>query len=315
MTFDLIAMGRIGVDLYPEQMGPLTGVSTFAKSLGGSAANVAVAAARYGVDTALVTRVGNDALGRYLIDALHEFDVDDRWVGVDHQYQTPVVIAELDPPEDPGMTFFRWPSAPDLQIESGDLDRDSIERARLLWVTGTGLSAEPSRSTTLAAMKWAQRSPVTRCILDLDVRPQLWEEPELLGSQLREAAPLASIVVGNRAEMEAATGTSDPEAAAEELLAAGVEIVIVKRGAEGVYVAMEDDRVEVPPIRVDVVCGLGAGDAFGGALCFGVLEKWPIAETVSFANAAGAIVASRLACADAMPGETEVRELLETVDA
>jgi 5-dehydro-2-deoxygluconokinase len=308
---DVLTMGRIGVDLYPEQSGvPLAEVRTFAKSLGGSATNVAVAAARLGRASAVITKVGADGFGAYARAALEGFGVDSRWVGTDLVLNTPVVFCELDPPEDPPLLFYRQPSAPDIQLRLDELDVEAIREVPLFWMTGTGLSAEPSRGTTVGALRARGRRAIT--VFDLDWRPMFWSSPEQAARCYRAALDHATVAVGNQAETLVAVGTSDPATAARRLLDLGVELAVVKRGRDGVLVASSaaagaaPEIVEVPPVVVKVVCALGAGDAFGGALCHGLLAGWEPAEAVAFANAAGAIVASRLACADAMPTAAEI---------
>jgi 5-dehydro-2-deoxygluconokinase len=312
MTFDLITMGRVGVDLYPEQIGVrLADVQTFAKSLGGSATNVAVAAARLGVRSAVITKVGDDPFGPYVREALEDFDVDSRWVGTHPTLRTPVVFCEIFPPDDFPLLFYREPTAPDMTLDAGELDFEAIRSAKVFWTTGTGLSDEPSRSATLAALaarQDADEGAIT--IHDLDHRPMFWPDESEAGHWAREALAHATVAVGNRDEVAVATGTRDPDAAADALLEMGVRIAIVKRGPEGVLAATEDERVEVPPVRTEVVNGLGAGDAFGGALVHGLLEGHGLRETIELANAAGALVASRLACADAMPTLGELEALV-----
>jgi 5-dehydro-2-deoxygluconokinase len=307
---DVLTMGRIGVDLYPEQSGvPLAEVRSFAKSLGGSATNVAVAAARLGRTSAVITKVGADGFGAYARAALVGFGVDTRWVGTDPDLNTPVVFCELDPPEDPPLLFYRQPSAPDIQLRLEELDLEAIRRAPLFWMTGTGLSAEPSRAATIGALRARGRRAIT--VFDLDWRPMFWSSPEEATRCYLAALEHATVAVGNQAETLVAVGTAEPAAAARRLLDLGVELAVVKRGRDGVLVAAAGGEViEVPPLVVEVVCALGAGDAFGGALCHGLLAGWPPAEAVAFANAAGAIVASRLACADAMPTAAEIEAAL-----
>ncbi|MFF3374927.1 5-dehydro-2-deoxygluconokinase [Streptomyces sp. NPDC002680] len=309
--FDLVTMGRIGVDLYPLQSGvPLTLVQTFGKFLGGSAANVAVAAARLGRSSAVVTRTGTDPFGDYLHQALREFGVDDRWVTPVDGLQTPVTFCELFPPDDFPLYFYRRPTAPDLRIRTEELDFFGIRAARVFWITGTGLSEEPSRSATLAALKARDRSSGTT-VFDLDWRPMFWRDPEEARPYYAEALRHATVAVGNLDECEIATGVREPRACAEELLAAGVELAVVKQGPKGVLAVHRDGTTaEVPPVPVEVVNGLGAGDAFGGALCHGLLSGWELERTMRYANAAGALVASRLACSSAMPTESEVDGLL-----
>jgi 5-dehydro-2-deoxygluconokinase len=296
---DLITMGRVGVDLYPEQIGvSLAEVRTFAKSLGGSATNVAVAAARLGANAAVITKVGDDPFGPYVRSALRGFGVDDRWVGTHPTLRTPVVFCEIHPPDDFPLLFYREPQAPDMTIAPGELDLDAIRAARVFWTTGTGLSAEPSREATLAALH-ARDGGIT--VHDLDHRPMFWADESEAGRWARAALAHATVAVGNRDEVAVAVGTRDPYEASEALLELGATIAIVKRGPEGVLARTRDELVEVEPVPVDVVCGLGAGDAFGGALVHGLLHEWGLERTIRLANAAGAYVAARLACADAMP--------------
>ncbi|MEU0243356.1 5-dehydro-2-deoxygluconokinase [Streptomyces sp. NPDC006235] len=313
--FDLITMGRIGVDLYPLQTGvPLPQVETFGKFLGGSAANVAVAAARLGRRTAVITRTGNDPFGTYLHEELTSFGVDDRWVTPVDAHPTPITLCEIFPPDDFPLYFYRRPKAPDLEIHTDELDFFAIRGARIFWITGTGLSEEPSRSATLAALKARDKAGIT--VFDLDWRPMFWADPEEARPYYREALRHATVAVGNLDECEIATGVREPQACADALLEAGVELAVVKQGPKGVLAVHRDGtRAEVPPVPVEVVNGLGAGDAFGGSLCHGLLAGWDLEKTMRHANAAGALVASRLACSSAMPAESEVEDLLATVSS
>jgi 5-dehydro-2-deoxygluconokinase len=301
---DLITMGRVGVDLYPEQIGvPLADVKTFAKSLGGSSTNVAVAAARLGLRTATITKVGDDPFGPYVRDALRRFGVDDAFVGTHPTLRTPVVFCEVHPPDDFPLLFYREPTAPDMTLSADELDFDAIRAARVFWTTGTGLSAEPSREATLAALA-AREGGIT--IHDLDHRPMFWSDESEAGHWARAALRHATVAVGNRDEVAVAVRTRDPYAASAALLELGVALAVVKRGPEGVLARTRDELVELPPVPVEVVNGLGAGDAFGGALVYGLVNAWPLERTIRLANAAGAFVAGQLACADAMPSLADI---------
>ncbi|WP_018568392.1 5-dehydro-2-deoxygluconokinase [Streptomyces sp. PsTaAH-124] len=310
MVYDVITMGRIGVDLYPLQTGvPLSRVSTFGKFLGGSAANVAVAAARLGRRTAVITRTGDDPFGDYLHEALRGFGVDDRHVTAVPGLPTPVTFCEVFPPDDFPLYFYRRPKAPDLEIDAHDLDLAAVADARVFWVTGTGLSEEPSRTATLAALAHRARSGHT--VFDLDWRPVFWTDPAAARPFYAEALRHATVAVGNLDEVEVATGVREPRAAARALLDAGAELAVVKQGPAGVLALDRAGRAaEVPPLPVEVLNGLGAGDAFGGSLCHGLLAGWDLAHVMRYANAAGAIVASRLECSSAMPDAAEVESAL-----
>ena len=312
-VFDVLTMGRVSVDLYPEQSGvPLAEVRTFAKSLGGSPTNVAVAAARLGRKAAVITQVGMDGFGPYVRGALRQFGVDDRFVGTDPELRTPVVFCELHPPDRFPLLFYRQPTAPDIRLRLEELDLEAIRRARIFWTTGTGLSDEPSCTATLGALEARGRGGIT--IHDLDFRRSLWPDPESAGAYQRCALKLATVAIGNLEEVSVAVGDVSPETAAGRLLDLGPELAIVKLGHQGVIVAWDRERTRVDPVAVEVVNGLGAGDAFGGAVCHGLLAGWDPVRVVRFAAAAGAFVAARLACADAMPTEGEVLRLLETAE-
>jgi len=313
--FDVLTMGRIGVDVYPLQTGvPLRKVESFGKFLGGSPTNVAVAAARYGRRSAVITRTGEDPFGEYLHDALRAFGVDDRFVTAVAGLPTPVTFCEIMPPDDFPLYFYRFPKAPDMEIAADELPLEAIRSARVFWVTGTGLSQEPSRAATLAALEARGRSDFT--VLDLDYRPMFWSSSEEAREWVGRALGHVTVAVGNLEECEIAVGERSPRAAAHALHERGVDVAIVKQGPKGVLASDGRREVEVPPVPVEVVNGLGAGDAFGGALCHGLLEGWDLERTMRFCNAAGALVASRLACADAMPNASEVEALMgEAIDA
>ncbi|MEU9284747.1 5-dehydro-2-deoxygluconokinase [Streptomyces sp. NPDC048275] len=314
-SFDVITMGRTGVDIYPLQIGvPLERVESFGKFLGGSATNVAVAAARLGRSTAVITRTGQDPFGRYVHEALKGFGVDDRWVSPVADHPTPVTFCEIFPPDDFPLYFYRRPKAPDLEIRTEELDLDAIRSTLVFWITGTGLSEEPSRSATLAALEARAKRGIT--VFDLDWRPELWndtarKDPGEARPYYAEALRHTTVAVGNLDECEVATGVREPRACAQALLDAGVELAVVKQGPKGVLAVHRDGTVaEVPPTPVEVVNGLGAGDAFGGSLCHGLLAGWDLEQIMRYANAAGALVASRLACSSAMPTQDELRDFL-----
>ena len=308
-AFELVSMGRTGVDIYPLDHGVgLEDVQTFQKFLGGSATNVAVAAARYGRRSALVTRTGQDPFGRYVRLEAERLGVDPSFIVAGEGPPTPVTFCEVFPPDDFPLYFYRYPTAPDLQLTVDDLPLDAIRDAAVFWATVTGLSQEPSRAAH--AVAWEQRARRRHTILDLDYRPMFWADPSEATEQVGKALQHVTVAVGNREECEVAVGETDPQRAADALLERGLEIAVVKQGPKGVLAATADERVEVPPFPVDVVNGLGAGDAFGGALVHGLLAGWDLRRILEFANVAGALVAGRLECSTAMPDEAEIQQAL-----
>jgi 5-dehydro-2-deoxygluconokinase len=308
--YDALVIGRSGVDVYPLQTGVgLENVTSFGKFLGGSAANVSVAAARLGNRSALISGVGDDPFGRFVRAELARLGVDNTYVGTHDEYPTPVTFCEIFPPDHFPLYFYRKPSAPDLQIRPDEIDAEAVRTARLYWSTVTGLSEKPSRSAHFAAWEARARAPLT--VLDLDYRPMFWATPADATEQVQRALGQVTVAVGNREECEIAVGESNPHKAADALLDLGVELAIVKQGPRGVLGKTKHSSVTVPPNEVDVVNGLGAGDAFGGSLIHGLLRNWPMEKTLRYANAAGAIVASRLECSTAMPTADEVAALAE----
>nr|WP_217274864.1 5-dehydro-2-deoxygluconokinase [Rathayibacter sp. VKM Ac-2835] len=305
-----MTIGRVGVDIYPLQDGlGLEDVETFGKYLGGSAANVAIAAARHGHSAALISRAGDDPFGRYVKRELVRLGVSDEFVGTEPDLATPVTFCEIFPPDDFPLYFYRKPKAPDLAITAQSLDLDAIVRAKVYWSTVTGLTEEPSRSAHFVAWQARDRRPFT--VLDLDYRPMFWPSPERASQEVAKALEWVTVAVGNREECEVAVGETDPSRAADALLDRGVELAIVKQGPRGVLAKTRSETVEVAPFPVQVVNGLGAGDSFGGALLHGLVEGWDLERILRFANVAGAIVASRRECSTAMPSTAEVEAFLE----
>ncbi|MFZ0173550.1 MAG: 5-dehydro-2-deoxygluconokinase, partial [Acidimicrobiales bacterium] len=298
-------MGRVGVDIYPLEIGvALEHVTKFGRFLGGSATNVAVAAARHGRRSAVITRTGDDPFGRFVRTALAQLGVDDAFVATVPDRATPVTFCEIFPPDHFPLFFYRFPKAPDLEIRPEELDLGAIKDAGVFWITVTGLSQQPSRTAHHAALAARGRRPFT--VLDLDYRPVFWESRAAAREQIADVLALVTVAVGNLDETRTAVGEDEPERAARALLERGVELAVVKQGPAGVMAMTHDEVIRLPPVPVKVLNGLGAGDGFGGALCHGLLAGWPLERTLRFANVAGAIVASRLECSTAMPTTKEV---------
>lgn len=309
-VFDVVTVGRIGVDVYPLQTGvSLKEVTSFGKFLGGSSTNVAVACAKYGLNTTTITGVGADPFGEYLIDEAARLGVDNSFIQIIDEYATPVVFCEIFPPDNFPLYFYRKPKAPDMCIKFTDEQLEAVANAKIFWFTLTGLSEEPSRSEHIKALNF--RNKKTHTIVDLDYRSMFWNSVEEAREQVNNILDKVTIAIGNKEECFVAVGESDPHRAADALLARGIALAIVKLGPEGVMAKTSSETVIVPPHYVDVVNGLGSGDAFGGALCYGLSQGWDLKHILEFANVAGAIVASRLDCSTAMPTLEEVNMILE----
>jgi 5-dehydro-2-deoxygluconokinase len=293
-VIDAVVLGRVGVDLYPNELEtPLSEVRTFTRFVGGFAGNVATGLARLGVRVAIVSRVGAEGHGDYVRAWLAGEGVDVRFLATDPYWPTPPTFCEVWPPDRFPITFYRRPTAPDWQLSPGDFDAEEVAGARLLYATGTGLAQSPSRETTLAALRVHRGTTV----FDLDWRPTLWDEPPQYPALAAEAAAAADIVIGNEEEVDAAQLADAPT-------------LVVKRGERGAVVRDRGAETEVPGLPVEVVNGLGAGDAFAAALGHGLLRGLPLVEAVRCGTVAGAIVASRLACSEAMPRLDELEAAL-----
>ena len=310
IPFDVLTIGRVGIDLYPLQSNvSLDKVEAFKKGIGGSPTNVAIAAARHGLQAAVITRTGIDPFGQFIKDELTRLGVSDEFVFGVKGLNTPVVFAEIFPPDSFPLYYYREPIAPDLIIEPQELDLEAIKRAKIYWSTLTGLSEEPSRSAHHAA--WNARAAGALTVLDLDYRPTLWESPDAASAQISKALEKVSIVIGNLEECKLATSESDPDRVANAFLDKGAEIAVVKMGPKGVLAKSHNETVIKLPHPIKVLNGLGAGDSFGGAFCYGLLEGWDLDRVITFANMAGAINASRSDCSTAMPTTQEVVSALK----
>ncbi|EEH65532.1 MAG: 5-dehydro-2-deoxygluconokinase [Actinomyces urogenitalis] len=308
---DVLTIGRCGIDVYPLQTGVgLEDVESFGKFLGGSPTNVAVAAARYRHRSAVITGVGDDPFGRFVRREMRQLGVYDDYVVTKADFLTPLTFCEIFPPDNFPLYFYREPSAPDLELTQSDIPADAVREAEIFWISATGLSKEPSRAAHHAALDARERKRLT--IMDLDYRASFWNSEEEAHARVFEALSKVNVAIGNREECRIAVGETDPERAADALLDAGVEIAVVKQGMYGTLAKTRQERIEMPVTPATTLNGLGAGDAFGGAICHGLLSGWSLEKTIFAASTAGAIVASRLECSTAMPTEPELLEMMRT---
>ena len=286
---EIVVMGRLSADIYEQR--------NFTRYVGGFAGNVSTGLARLRVATAIVSKVGNDGHGEFIRDFLSREGVDVRWLGIDHSLNTPVVFCEIWPPDRFPLLFYRTPTCPDWELTTDDFDLNAVADVSVLLVSGTGLARANSRAAHEAAL---QRHRHT-AIFDLDYRPSFWSTPAAYQEAVQGVLPLADIVVGNEDEVRAATGATDPREGIKTLRAVGPRILVLKRGGEGAVLFDNERVLAVPPVKMDVVNGLGAGDAFLAALAHGVLRGLDLGIAVRRANWAGAFVASQIPCSEAMP--------------
>jgi len=300
-------LGRVLVDLYAEQLHtPLARVQSFRKYLGGSAGNTAFGLGRLGAWAGLISRVGPDEFGDFLLAELQGAGVDTEMVRRDPRYPTALAFGALFPPGDSKVLFYRKPCA-DNHLEIGDIIEERL--GGMLVVAATALAESPVREAALYALHINRRRGGVN-VVDVDWRPGLWADPRAALPYYRAALGLTDIVLANEAELAFAGESDDPPTAAANILALGPRQVVAKRGGAGVLIFGEGGPLQVPPFRVEVMNTLGAGDGFGAAYCFGLLQGWPTERCATFAAAAGAIVVSRHSCSQAMPTRAEVEQLM-----
>jgi len=319
---DLICMGRIGIDLYSGEPGrELEYVATFHRYPGGTPGNVAIGAARLGLDVALFSRVGHDPLGTYLESTLRQEGVGTLLLRKDRHHLTGLVIIEVKPPESRTCLFYRENCA-DSQMRREDIDEDALARSKALLVTGTALSQEPICATTHHAVSVA-RNKKTKVVLDIDYRPVLWDltgkadgsnryvDSPRVTSELSKIIDKADLIVGTEDEIRIAGGTRDVDKSLSGIREKTDAVVVVKHGDAGCTVYQRGHApIASLPFRTEVVDQLGAGDAFLAGFLFRWLRDGPYEECAMYGNANAALKVTRHGCALAMPTHEELLEFL-----
>jgi 5-dehydro-2-deoxygluconokinase len=306
MTYDVLAIGRSSIDLYAHEVGrAIADVRSFDAYVGGCPTNVSVGTRRLGLRSALLTAVGDDQVGDFVTAFLDREQVDTQFIPRKAGHRTSAVILTIQPPDKFPLTFYRDNCA-DRALTIDDVARAPISDSRVVFVTGTGLSHEPARQATLGAAA-AARSTGVPVVVDLDYRPDQWEDAAVFSAQMRLLLRSATLAVGTEEELAAASGAADVGAGAAALLACGLEALVLKRGARGSTVFRPGaSPTDAPPFPVDVLNVLGAGDAFASGFLYGYLQGWPLERAARMGNACGAIVVTRHGCANFMPTLDEV---------
>lgn len=327
--YDLIAMGRSSIDLYANDVGsPFVDIKSFGAYVGGSPTNIAVGTRRLGLNSALLTAVGQDPVGDFILNFLAKEGIDTQFIPRKADSRSSAVVLGIEPPDKFPLVFYR-DNAADIQLTIDDVLATPIQQARVLEISGTGLSKDPGRSATFFAAEQAQSAGVT-VIMDLDFRADQWHDPRAYGVATRTILPLVNIAIGTEEEINAAmlteatqltiidsqisapTVQGDLDANIAALLAHGLEAVVVKRGAKGasVFPAGQPPR-HIPGFPVDIYNILGAGDAFASGFIYGYLKGWDWYRSGRMGNACGAIVVTRHGCANFMGYEEEVLQFIE----
>ena len=309
--FDVLTMGRSSIDLYAHQIGvPMTEVTSFDAYVGGCPTNIAVGTRRLGLRSALLTAVGADEVGDFILNFLDRETIETRFIPRKPGRRTSAVLMSIQPPDKFPLTFYRDNCA-DRELTIEDVDRAPVADAEILVVTGTGLSHEPSRGATMHAAARASAASTT-VLVDIDYRPDQWPDRRTFASNVQALLRQADYAIGTEEELSAAVdGAVRGDDAAAVVLALGPGALIVKRGGAGATVYTSGDSgpacIDVPPFPVEVLNVLGAGDAFASGFIFGLRQAWSLARSARVGNATGAIIVTRHGCANFMPTWAEVQ--------
>jgi 5-dehydro-2-deoxygluconokinase len=329
-TYDLVNMGRSGLDLYSNDVGaPFEQITSFAAYVGGSPLNICVAARRLGLKTALLTAVGSDPPGDFILHFLNGEGVETGYIPRKPGRRTSAVVLGIEPPDKFPLVYYRDNCA-DIALTIDDVLAAPIADCRVFQFAGTNLSLEPSRSATLFGAESA-RSAGAKVVLDVDFRPDQWHDVRAFGVQIRAALRLVDVVIGTEDEINAAVMTDpsqmrvthsqvsdtqvagDTARAVNTILRMGPEALVLKTGARGARVYLRTgERIEVPGYPVEVYNILGAGDAFGGGFLYGYVHGWGWYRSARLGNACGAIVVTKHGCANFMPRMDEVTAFVST---
>lgn len=328
-AFDLITMGRSSIDLYANDIGvPFPDIKSFAAYVGGSPTNIAVGTRRLGLKVALLTAIGQDPIGDFILTFLERENVDISFIPTKPSARSSAVVLGIEAEDKVPLVFYRS-NAADIQLTIDDVLGTPIAESKAFAFVGTNLSEDPSRSATFFAVEQARTADVT-VFCDLDFRADQWHDPLAFGVAIRSILPLVNVAFGTEEEILAAMLTDpeklriersqitapevigDLEAAIAALLAAGPEALVVKRGATGCTVYLQEgEAVDVPGFPVKVFNVLGAGDAFASGFIYGHIKGWDWYRSARMGNACGAIVVTRHGCANHMGYEGEVLQFIE----
>ncbi|MFN8379398.1 MAG: 5-dehydro-2-deoxygluconokinase [Anaerolineae bacterium] len=310
-TYDVLCIGRSSIDLYSNDVGvPFEQITSFAALVGGCPTNISVGTRRLGLKSALLTGVGQDKVGDFIVAFLDREGVETHFIAHKAGRRTSAVLLGIQPPDTFPLTFYRDNCA-DIELTIDDALAAPIADSRLLLISGTGLSAEPSRSATLVAAETALASE-TEVVLDIDYRSTLWHDARAFGVTIRAALPLVDIAIGTEDEIKAATGAPTGEAGVARLLEGVRKAVVYKLGEAGARVYTKDGAIHnAAPFRIEVLNTLGAGDAFASGFLYGYLNGWGWQKSARMGNATGAIVVTRQGCANDMPTLTEAMTFAE----
>ena len=331
-TYDTLHMGRSSIDLYANDIGaPFAEIKSFAAYVGGSPTNISVGARRLGLKTALLTGLGEDPVGDFILHFLNQEDVETRYSPRKPGHRTSAVALGIEPPDKFPLIYYRDNCA-DIEVTIDDVLASPVADCKVLQFAGTNLSKDPCRTATIFAAELAQKVD-TEVVLDIDFRPDQWYDPRAFGVTVRSILPNVDIVIGTEDEINAAMLVDagqislkhsqisdarvegDIDEAIQTLLSLGPKALLQKRGKEGVCVHVKQhgsiEHIDAPGYPVEIHNILGAGDAFGSGFLYGYVNGWGWYKSARLGNACGAIVVTKHGCANFMPTMQEVQKFVE----
>ncbi len=307
---DVWVLGRIGYDLYAvEHNRPLNKVEHFERDLGGSSANMAVGLSRLGLKVGIISAVGDDLLADYLLDRLHQENVDTRFVRRVVGYNTSLCLTEVCPPSRFNQVFYRAKAA-DCQIALNDEAARVVSEAKMFITNGTNLAAEPARTSALKALDTAHRAGATT-VLDIDYRASSWASAADAGQAAVHAITMADVVLANEEELTLLAGTDDPGHQITSVLAAGPKILVQKLGASGVAAHTSSGKYFDLSRTQNLVCAIGGGDGFASGFLYALFRGYELPRALAYGNAAAAVVVGRVTCSSAMPRLADLEGIAE----
>jgi 5-dehydro-2-deoxygluconokinase len=307
---NFLVIGRAGLDLYPDPPGTRTEDATrFVSALGGSSANIAAALTRQGMKATLITRVSDDAIGRFCLNQLDHYGINRKYVKTTGgQVRNSLALAETRIENHQSVIYRN--GAADFQMDIEDVEAIDYAHYSALITTGTVLAAEPSRCAAFHAFELAKKAALP-LIFDVDYRPYSWPSAEVAADTYSRAAALCDVIIGNDEEFGFMAGNyGDGLAKAKSLLTAKAEIIIYKMGAKGAITITREGEFQTGVYKTNALKPTGAGDSFMGGLLCGLANGLPLRDAVLRGSAAAAIVVSRVGCAPAMPTSTELDAFL-----
>lgn len=332
-TYDTLHMGRSSIDLYANEIGaPFEEIKNFAAFVGGSPTNISVGARRLGLKTSLLTGLGEDPVGDFILHFLTREEVETKFIRRKPGHRTSAVALGIEPPDKFPLVYYRDNCA-DIELTIDDVLAAPVSDCHIFQFAGTNLCKDPSRSATIFAAELSQKVG-TEVVLDIDFRPDQWHDPRAFGVAVRSVLPHVDIVIGTDDEINAVmlidagqmrlthsqisdtkvTGNIDE--AIETLLELGPKALLQKRGEDGVRIHLRNDdgtieQIDVPGYPVEICNILGAGDAFGSGFIYGHLKGWGWYKSARLGNACGAIVVTKQGCANSTPTMKEVLDFVE----